>query len=127
MHTERPAWLAEWCPVWCSGDHGGQELPDDRRHQSTAAWWTELVQRRQVLPSGEVSRVVEPTEMAVIAVQQVGEAQPWVAVTTDVDLLELTPEGARRLHAELGSLLDRLEEGRRGLPTMSYRNEGNHP
>lgn len=114
MHTEGPAWLAEWCPVWCSGDHGGQELLDDRRHQSSAEWWPELVQRRQVLPSGEVRRVVLPTDMAVIAVQQVGEAQPWVAVTTDVELLELTPEGARRLRAELGSLLDRLEGGRGG-------------
>lgn len=109
MQSERPAWLAQWCPVWCSGDHDGQELLDDRRHQSVAHWWPELVRRRQVLPSGEVRRVVVPTEMSVIAVQQIGERQPWVALTTDSELVELTPEGARRLLHELADVLTRME------------------
>jgi len=109
VQTERPAWLAEWCPAWCSGDHAGQELSDDRRHQSESRWWPELVRRRRLLSSGEVHRVVVPTEMAVMAVQHMDERAPWVALTTDVELVELTLDGARRLHAELGRLLARME------------------
>ncbi|QRY40585.1 hypothetical protein JVX92_14080 [Microbacterium hominis] len=108
MTTERPESTAEACPPWCVEDHALHDLPDDRRHQSEPRWMPVTTLRRRFLPGGELRRDAISEETCILAVRYLADRETWVAIATETRQIELTPESAARLHAELGALLARL-------------------
>lgn len=107
MPTERPDWLTEPCPAWCSGDHDGQQYPADRQHQSPQHWHPAVMQHRDH-DGHHPTRFPTATEFCVVAVRYVGERETWIAIATETQQLEFSHESARRLHAELDGLLRRM-------------------
>lgn len=105
---DRPAWLTEPCPAWCSEDHSAQECPPDRRHESEVIVLP-VIQRTAHWPRGAAAPVHGATaeEYVVVAFREVGTTESWVVVANEQKQLEVSLESAVRLHAVLGELLAR--------------------
>lgn len=114
MPIDRPDWLSEPCPGWCSGDHRGQAFPADRRHESEHVL-VPVIQRRTEWSTRDLhpTHVVEPDALTLAVVREVEQAETWVAVASDHQCLEITLESARRLHGALGRLLEEQGSARR--------------
>ncbi|MFC7925166.1 DUF6907 domain-containing protein [Microbacterium laevaniformans] len=111
MSRERPSWLVEPCPPWCHEDHADQDHPVDRYHQSRQILVPVVAPKRATVEdvSASSDRAVESDEMAVLALQPVGQtSHTWVAMVGEHRFLEVTLESAVRLHAALGEILDEL-------------------
>lgn len=105
---ERPDWLTEPCPAWCDGEHADQHLEADRRHHSD--YFVVPIIQQHYWPHGSlrVGDDVEADELNVLAFRDVGARETWIALANDQQKLELTAESAKRLHAALGCLLERM-------------------
>lgn len=102
---DRPDWLSEPCPAWCSGDHRNQEHPADRRHESAYL----VIPIIQPLDGGTAAGdAVEADELNIVAVRRVGARETWVALASESQALEVSAESASRLHDTLGTLLSLL-------------------
>lgn len=104
MPADRPSWLTEPCPKWCSGYHEGQQHPADHQHQSPQRWHPAVILQRGHDERG-VIRYAAATEFCVVAVRYVDEDDTWVAIATETQQLEFSHESAKRLHAEIDGLL----------------------
>lgn len=109
MSIERPDGLTEPCPSWCGGDHTGQELLADRRHESDYLV-IPIIQRRDGYAAPE--EMPEGDELTVVAARNMGARETWVAIANDRQHVEISPECAERLHAALGTLLARMAGSR---------------
>ena|ERR1017187_2117989 len=82
--TIPPYWLTGPCPDWCpSGEHHGEDHPDDRRHISEGRHITlsaEAADRTTDRVEGSVGAVV-PAVLSVYLNQHYREIDPLVAVS----------------------------------------------
>lgn len=103
--NEPRAWVGDVCPAWCVGEHAQDEMLADRQHQSSQRWTPVRVIQRHSNADGGIVRTVAATDMCVVAVQYAGDPDPWVAIATETQQMELSPESARVLQRELGKAI----------------------
>lgn len=111
MSRDRPSCLTEPCPPWCHEDHAGQDHSADWYHQSRQILVPAVVPSRA--GDGDVvhsSRYVfESAEIVVVVLQPTGEAlHAWIAIAGERQSIKVSLEGAARLHAALGTLLNEV-------------------
>lgn len=102
----RPTWLQESCPAWCTGDHHQGDMVDDREHQSSSVEVPGVEQVTSVVGS-LVERHQEAIALDIVLHQHVGEGEEWVFVGVDDRWFDLSRETAERLSASLCSVLRR--------------------
>lgn len=103
MHEERPTWLREPCPPWCTGEHWEGDHPDDRVHRSGLTTLAGFLARGAVPTEFEE----EPAHLVVQVLRPVGGATTWVQVREAEGAhhrLTLTSATARALGASLVAL-----------------------
>lgn len=78
---DRPTWLTEACPPWCAREHGEDDHPDDRFHQSRA-WVLDAVGAT----GGEAPAAgLAPIEVVVRVGRHDAQPRAWVQVGAALD------------------------------------------
>lgn len=72
---DKPSWLHEDCPSWCTVDHDEADHPDDRKHRNDAKVLPVVLASR--LPGRELPTAAE---CVVELSRRVGERETWVYV-----------------------------------------------
>lgn len=111
----RPLWLHEPCPDWCNRDHAGQHMRADRTHLSDIVTVPVIERHPGWVDDAEddsAEDVYTPEVASLVLVRQVGHPETRVAIATEQYALEVTVESARRLHRELGYLLQTAADSR---------------
>ncbi len=115
-HEDRPRWLAEPCPAWCTREHRDADHPEDRYHQSEASIVVG-VQRTGPETSGRA-----PLELAIWIGSDVDADAEWLtleALEHAVPRIRLTIETATALRDQLDHQLMLHKRHRR--PTLPSR------
>jgi len=107
LMDERADWLTGPCPAWCREEHALQDQPRDRRHD-TAPEHVPVIRLDRRLGETEVERVMDASEFMLGAYQYLDDSEVWVFVGDDEQHIEVSLESARRVHAALTRLLERL-------------------
>lgn len=83
MISQRPAWLHDSCPSWCSAEHETQILAADRHHESDYAVLPAITCTPYLDNSGTLRDEVQAEEVTVVASQRVESLDLWIAIATD--------------------------------------------
>lgn len=98
---ERPSWLQETCPRWCTRTHDEGDHPDDRVHQGEAVVVPAVLLRAALVTEADAA---ESAEIVVRRLRAVGSTATWVQVTEAEDtrrMLMIDEATAGRLAAAL--------------------------
>ncbi len=112
MTSDPSTRLTEACPHWCDRDHDDHPPPPDGRHQSTPIWLPVTTLHRSTGDALPRRRDAVAEDAWLLAMRYMGDRETWVAIATEHQQIELTPESAARLHDALGTLLTLLTQGR---------------
>lgn len=101
---------SDTCPRWCVTQHDDADEGWDGHHASTHVLVPVITPRVGQGFGGNLERHVEATDVAMLAQRRADEpATTWIHIVGERQSLEVTLESARRLHGELGQLLDRVD------------------
>ncbi|GAB3618712.1 hypothetical protein GCM10027416_32690 [Okibacterium endophyticum] len=106
---QRP--LPDPCPSWCVKKHNESDRGGDRDHESEAHYVPAVRLARLGPSSPTPSRSVEIGDVLVVAFQGRSETHPWISIGLPEDAavrLEISPESAGRLCAQIVDVLERL-------------------
>ncbi|MCR1786491.1 hypothetical protein KVF89_28410 [Nocardioides carbamazepini] len=107
MDDQRPTWLQESCPAWCTREHEEDDHPADRYHASEATFLPAIAATADTVPAASSADAVE---LIIHIRRQLDDPTDWVTVEpaqTRLPRLTLTRESAARLVRALAEQLDR--------------------
>lgn len=105
MNNDKPTWLQEPCPPWCTGDHSGQDFVVDRHHESPLMT-IPVIQQITVWPAvdAEPRHLLDAGELVLVLTRPVGGDETFVVIADERTRLQVTVESARRLHRAMENL-----------------------
>ncbi|MDQ6523624.1 hypothetical protein RB608_08445 [Nocardioides sp. LHD-245] len=107
MDDQRPIWLLEPCPEWCTREHEEDDHPKDRYHASEATYLPVIGATADTVPA---TASADAFELVIHIRRQLDDPTDWVTVEpaqTRLPRLTLTRESATRLVRALAEQLDR--------------------
>lgn len=103
---DRPTWLTEACPSWCTRIHAENDHPEDRVHHSEGTLTPAIVRRSSIVTDDEPG---EGAEILTQAMRAVGRPETWILICEPEDtrsMLLLRREAA----GDLARSLDRVAQ-----------------
>ncbi|KRB77165.1 hypothetical protein ASE01_10485 [Nocardioides sp. Root190] len=72
-----PTWLGESCPSWCAREHGEDDHPEDRFHQSEPSLFPAVAGSGDTVP---LAASMQAVTLGVRIGRQVGEDRTWLLI-----------------------------------------------